>query len=186
MKLSRTIIPLVIVLLLGCTASADTFMFSFFTYDDPHITGTPMTPISGHGVFQASPTTGLPCFFAGFGFLAITQLQGTMTVAGLGTGSLGFTGGPCDNWVTSDGQLSASQFLNTLHLTFLGDTWTVEHVSVVNPWQFSLQNDNNPDIWGPLTLDIQAVPAPEGASLPLVLIGASSALALLRKRLVKT
>jgi hypothetical protein len=185
MKLSRTIIPLVIVLLLSCTASADSFLFNFQTYQDSRL-NPPATQISGHGVFQASPTTGLPCFFAGFGMLAITSLQGTMTVAGQGSGPLDIVGGPCDNWVTSGGQISASIFFNQLHLLFQGDTWTITHADVTNPFQFFLQDTNNPDIGGPLTLDIQAVPAPEGASLPLVLIGASSALALLQKRLVKT
>ena len=185
MKLSRTIIPLAIVLLLSCTASADTFLFNFQTYQDSRVT-PPATPISGHGVFQASPTTGLPCFFAGFGFLAITSLEGVMTVAGQGTGPLDIVGGPCDNWVESNGQLSAASPFNQLHLLFQGDTWTITRPNTAAPYQFFLQDTNNPDIGGPLTLDIEPVPAPEGASLPLVLIGASSALALLRKRLVKT
>jgi hypothetical protein len=185
MKLSRAIIPLVIVLLLSCAASADSFTFNFQTYQDPRL-NPPATVISGHGTFQASPTTGLPCFFAGFGMLAITSLQGSMNVAGQGTGPLDIIGGPCDNWVTSTGQISASIFFNQLHLLFQGDTWTITHADVTNPWQFFLQDTANTDIGGPLTLDIEPVPAPEGASLPLLLVGAGSALALMRKKLLKT
>jgi hypothetical protein len=153
-------ISVLLVLMLGQAAKADSFQFSFQS-----IQGSG-SPVSGSGTFEAS----LQCTQGGtYGASTITSLQGQLMMNGQSF-DMGFTFNACLNFVDPNGQLANSIGHNTIYFTADTQQWDFVRPTVIAPFPFYLGDITTGDSWA-ITFNESAISTPEPSPLLFLSMG---------------